>query len=113
MQRLGDLIQSAEGGDGRSHRVIADAGRHIGVALASLCNLVDPEVVVIGGELAQAGEILLAPMRHSLERSALQSTSGVPTLVGASLGEWAETRGAIISALSVGGAATSAISLPA
>ncbi len=71
MRRIGDLLQAAEAGDGSSRRVIADAGRHIGVAAASLCNLFDPELIVVGGELGLAGEILMAPMRHSLERSAL------------------------------------------
>ena len=99
MQRLGDLLQAAEAGDGSSRRVIADAGRHIGIAAASLCNLFDPELIVVGGELAQAGEILMAPMRHSLERSALASAGGLPEIVGASFGEWAETRGAIAIAL--------------
>jgi predicted NBD/HSP70 family sugar kinase len=99
MQRLGDLIQAAEAGDGSSRRVIADAGRHIGIAAASLCNLFDPELIVVGGELAQAGEILMAPMRHSLDRSALASANGLPEIVAASFGDWAETRGAIAIAL--------------
>ncbi|MGZ0710324.1 ROK family transcriptional regulator (plasmid) [Coraliomargarita sp. W4R53] len=99
MQRLSDLLQAAENGDGSSRRVIADAGRHIGIATASLCNLFDPELIIVGGELAAAGEILMAPMRHSLERTALASANGLPEIVGASFGEWAETRGAIAVAL--------------
>ena len=99
MNRISDLLQAAEDGDGSSRRVIADAGRHIGVAAASLCNLFDPELIVVGGELAQAGEILMAPMRHSLERAALPSADGLPEIVGAAFGEWSETRGAIAIAL--------------
>lgn len=99
MQRLGDLLQAAESGDGSARRVIADAGRHIGVAAASLCNLFDPELIIVGGELGLAGELLMAPMRHSLERTALASADGLPEIVEASFGEWAETRGAIATAL--------------
>ncbi|UYK40492.1 ROK family transcriptional regulator [Microbacterium terricola] len=99
MQRLGDLLTAAESGVGSAQRVIADAGRHIGIAAASLCNLFDPELIIVGGELAQAGEILMAPMRHALARSALAASSGLPEIVGASFGEWAETRGAIAMAL--------------
>jgi predicted NBD/HSP70 family sugar kinase len=73
--------------------------RHIGIAAASLCNLFDPELIVVGGELGEAGEILMAPMRHSLERTALASASGLPEIVGATFGGWAETRGAITIAL--------------
>jgi predicted NBD/HSP70 family sugar kinase len=99
MHRLGDLLHAAEAGDGSARRVIADAGRHIGIAAASLCNLFDPELIIVGGELGQAGEILMAPMRHSLERTALPSGAGLPEIVGASFGDWAETRGAIAIAL--------------
>jgi predicted NBD/HSP70 family sugar kinase len=99
MQRLRDLIQASDAGDGSSRRVIADAGRHIGIAAASLCNLFDPELIIVGGELGEAGEILMAPMRHSLERTALASATGLPEIVGASFGGWAETRGAITIAL--------------
>lgn len=107
MQRLGDLLQAAEDGDSSSRRVIADAGRHIGIAAASLCNLFDPQLIVVGGELAQAGEILIAPMRHALERAALSGPGGLPEIVESEFGEWSETRGAIAMALdhvSVGGA---------
>ena len=41
----------------------------------------------------------MAPMRHSLERSALAAVGGLPEIIGASFGEWAETRGAIAIAL--------------
>ena len=99
MHRLSDLLLAADEGDAAAQRVIADAGRHLGVAAASVCNLFDPERIVIGGELAGAGEILMAPMRHALERSALTSLTGLPGIVGASFGEWAETRGAIALAL--------------
>jgi predicted NBD/HSP70 family sugar kinase len=99
LPRLGDLIQAAEDGDSSARRVVADAGRHIGVAVASLCNLIDPELIVVGGELAQTGEILIAPMRHSLQRAALPSVDGLPEIVESSLGEWASTRGAIAVAL--------------
>jgi predicted NBD/HSP70 family sugar kinase len=99
MQRLRDLLVRADSGDASARRVIADAGRHIGIAAASLCNLFDPERLVIGGELAQAGEILLAPMRHALERSALAGMEGVPEIVQGELGERAELLGALALAI--------------
>lgn len=99
MQRLRDLLLRADNGDASAKRVIADAGRHIGIAAASLCNLFDPELLVIGGELAQAGETLLAPMRHALERSALASRDGVPEIVQGALGERAELLGCLALAI--------------
>ncbi len=99
MQRVRDLLLRAEGGDASARRVIADAGRHIGVAAASLCNLIDPERLVIGGELAQAGETLLAPLRHALERSALAGLGGIPEVVQGELGDRAELLGCLALAI--------------
>ena len=99
MQRIRDLLVRSDGGDASARRVIADAGRHIGIAAASLCNLFDPELLVIGGELAQAGEILLAPLRHALERSALAGSHGVPEVVPGALNDRAEVLGCLALAI--------------
>ena len=99
MQRVRDLLLRAEAGDASARRVIADAGRHIGTAAASLSNLFDPQLLVIGGELAQAGELLLAPLRHALERSALAGRDGVPEVVQSELGDRAELLGCLAFAI--------------
>jgi predicted NBD/HSP70 family sugar kinase len=82
-------------GDAHCIRAIADAGRHLGVAVAGVCNLLDPEHVVIGGELSKSGEILLGPLRHSMERSALWEPNDLPDVVQGQLGERASVMGAI------------------
>jgi predicted NBD/HSP70 family sugar kinase len=105
MQRLRDLLARADSGDASARRVIADAGRHIGIAAANLSNIVDPDVLVIGGELAGAGEILIAPLRHALERSALAGLDEGPRIVQGALGDRAELLGALalaIDSVSVG-----------
>ncbi len=99
MQRIRDLLVRAESGEPSARRAIADAGRHIGIAAASLCNLFDPERLIIGGELAQAGETLLAPLRHALERSALAGMGGFPEVVQGELGERAELLGCLALAI--------------
>ena len=111
MQRLRDLLARAETGDASARRVIADAGRHIGIAAANLCNLLDPDVLVVGGELATAGETLLAPLRHSLERSVLAGLNDSPRIVQGELGERAELVGALALAIdSIGVVGESAVS---
>jgi predicted NBD/HSP70 family sugar kinase len=65
---LPGLVQAAVGGDLGSLRVIGDAGRAVGVAAAMLCNVLNPRQIVLGGELAQAGELLLEPIRQVLHR---------------------------------------------
>lgn len=97
--KLHDVVIRALTGDARCIRAIADAGRHLGVAVAAVCNLLDPEHVVIGGELGRAGELLLGPLRHSMERSALWETAGLPDVVQGQLGERAALIGAILYAV--------------
>src|SRR4051812_23467732 len=60
---LREVIDRALDGDTGCRRVIADAGRTLGVTVAGLCNLLGPEVVIVGGDLARAGDLLLAPIR--------------------------------------------------
>ncbi|MDX6638798.1 MAG: hypothetical protein QOJ01_2309, partial [Solirubrobacterales bacterium] len=50
------LVDRALAGDAICARAIADSGRHIGVAAASLVNLLGPECIVVGGELSRAGD---------------------------------------------------------
>jgi predicted NBD/HSP70 family sugar kinase len=96
---LRGAITRAEAGDVGCRRVIADAGRHLGAAAADVCNLFDPELVVIGGELADAGELLLEPIRTVMAQRAVPSTAGPVQVVAAELGAAAEVRGALAIAL--------------
>jgi predicted NBD/HSP70 family sugar kinase len=76
-------------------RVLADAGSHIGVAIANLINLFNPRRIVVGGELAGAGETLLQPMRVAAERSAVQTAVEVVEIVPGVLGHRAEVLGGL------------------
>ncbi|MHB1234532.1 MAG: ROK family transcriptional regulator [Microbacteriaceae bacterium] len=97
--KLHDVVVRALTGDARCIRAIADAGKHLGSAVAAVCNLLDPEHVVIGGELGRAGELLLGPLRHSMERSVLWETGDLPDVVQGQLGERAALVGAILFAI--------------
>jgi predicted NBD/HSP70 family sugar kinase len=96
---LQEAIDAALAGDAGCRRVIADAGRHIGVALANLVNLMSPELIVVGGELAGAGEVLLEPMRAAVERYAIEAAASATQLVPAALGDRAEVLGAVALAV--------------
>ncbi|MCU1470231.1 MAG: family transcriptional regulator [Glaciihabitans sp.] len=98
-QKLTDVVVHAIAGDAICIRAIADAGRHIGIAAANVCNLLAPERIVVGGELARAGELLLGPMRHSLERSVVMESAKVADIVQGQLGDRAELSGAILYAI--------------
>jgi predicted NBD/HSP70 family sugar kinase len=66
----------------------------LGVAVAGACNLLAPERVIVGGELAQAGDLLLEPLRAGVRRSAIAAMRKLPVLAGV-LGERAEVLGAV------------------
>lgn len=66
-----EVITFALDGDPGCRRVLVDAGRKIGVVVAGVVNLLNPEVVCLGGQLAHAGEIVLEPIRESIERLAI------------------------------------------
>jgi predicted NBD/HSP70 family sugar kinase len=94
-----EMIELAKQGDRGSRRVIADGGRAVGRVLAAVCNLVNPEMVVVGGDLSAAGELLLAPLRDTLQRTALPMTTRDLTVVAGELGERASVLGALALAI--------------
>ena len=89
------LIGLACEGDPGCRRAIADAGRAVGRVLAGLVNLFNPGMVVIGGDLAEAGELLIAPMRESVQRFALPSATEELQIVPGALGDRANLLGAV------------------
>ena len=96
---LAEVIERAAAGDVRCRRAISDAGREIGVAVAGLCNLINPERVIIGGLLSRAGSILLQPLRESIRRHAVQAAAERVEVRAASFVERAELLGALALAL--------------
>jgi predicted NBD/HSP70 family sugar kinase len=91
---LHDVIERAQDGDHGCRLVIGDAGRAVGIAVAGACNLLGPELVVVGGELAQAGELLLEPLRAAVRRATIDAVRDV-RVIGGVLGERAEVLGAV------------------
>ena len=94
-----ELLDLSAAGDPGCRRVVEDAGRHIGVALANLCNLISPQRIVVGGELAGAGEALLQPMRESMARGAVPAAGQRAQVVPGELGDRASVLGAVALAL--------------
>jgi predicted NBD/HSP70 family sugar kinase len=96
---LAGMLERAAHGDGACRRVLADAGTAIGAAMATLCNLLNPERIVVGGDLAAAGDLLLEPARVALRRNAISSAAADVDVVPGVLGDRAEVLGAIALAL--------------
>jgi glucokinase len=92
------VTQLAMKGDPLATEVVADAGRHLGVALASLANIFDPDVFVIGGGVSAVGDLLLEPARQELRSRALPPMNKAPVKL-AELGPEAGMIGAAAMAL--------------
>lgn len=96
------FLELTANGDPAASRLIAEAGREIGVALAGLVNLVNPDCVIIGGDLSAAGELITEPVLESIRRYALASAAEQVTVVPGVLGERAELLGALALVLHAG-----------
>jgi predicted NBD/HSP70 family sugar kinase len=66
--------------------------------LAGLVNVLNPETIVVGGELAAAGEALLGPVRDAISRHAIRPAAADVEVVASELGDRAEVLGALILA---------------
>jgi predicted NBD/HSP70 family sugar kinase len=102
------IIAMARDGDPGGRRAIADAGRAVGRVVAGLCNLFNPEMVVVGGDLSTAGELLLDPLRESIERYALPAATEELEVVAGELGDRANLLGALALAIAQSGEAVAA-----
>lgn len=96
--RFTDLVALARGGDPGCRRVLADAGMHLGVAVAGLVNILNLEVIVLGGDLILAEEWVMGPMQESIERRALPSAAASVELRLSALGTDADLRGCFVAA---------------
>jgi glucokinase len=96
------LTEAALQGDPSARQSVAEMGTWLGIGLASLVAILDPEVIVVGGGAARAGDILLQPTRDSMMAALEGSAFRQPTpVVAASLGEDAGIVGAGLAAMEV------------
>jgi predicted NBD/HSP70 family sugar kinase len=77
VEPIRDLVRLAVAGDPDARHLVREAGRRIGEALASAVNLLNPEAVVVGGDLAEAYDTFVAGLRESVysQASALATRS--------------------------------------
>lgn len=96
--RLSDIVTAAQDGNVAALRVFEDAGLHLGWGLAALTNLLNPDLIVVGGDMAAAGDLLLDPARLGLRRHVLAAAAHTPIVTG-SLGDRASVMGALALAI--------------
>lgn len=94
-----EVLRRVEAGDPLCRRVLDQTGRHIGVAVVNLVNLLNPQRVIIGGELSSAGDVLLEPISYMVSHYAIPSAAERVEIVRSELGKRSEVVGAAMIAL--------------
>ena len=88
------VAKAAEAGDPVAKRIFAIVGEYIGIGLTSVINLLNPEKVIIGGGVAEAGDLLLDPIRKTIKERAMVVAGSAVEIVPAQLGNSAGVIGA-------------------
>lgn len=88
-----ELIQLARRGDPLANKILAEAAEHLGLALANLVSILNPEKIVIGGGMSAAGNLLLGPARQTMKRWAQPLAVKQVRIVRSQLGEQAALLG--------------------
>jgi predicted NBD/HSP70 family sugar kinase len=91
---ISSLIAAASEGDTLAIGIVEEAGGQLGIAVASLLNLLNPAIVVLGGTLTGAGDLLLAPIRDTVRRRSLWRSVAEARIVTSELGDTAIAIGA-------------------
>jgi predicted NBD/HSP70 family sugar kinase len=94
-----DVVELVRAGNPLATRLVREAGRHLGEVLAEAVNFFNPGVIVIGGDLGQVHEQLLAGVREVTFRRSLPLATGELNTVPSQLGDRAGVIGAAIMAL--------------
>jgi glucokinase len=90
------IVQAAEGADAVAIEILGDVGELLGIGVATLITLFSPDVVVIGGGVAGAGEWLLRPIREVVRQRCCVTPVERVRIVPATLGKDAGAVGAAL-----------------
>jgi len=94
-----DVAVLARKGDLVAQEIVAQAGECLGTALASLINIVNPGLIIVGGSVSQMGDLFLEPVRQAAMRRSLPVFSSAVRITAAFLGQRSSGIGAITQAL--------------
>ena len=90
------LVRLADEGDARAVEILAGIGRYLGAGIGSLVNIFNPDLVIVGGGFAAAGDFILDPAREIAAREGLAGAGKRARIVRAELGTAAGLIGAAL-----------------
>jgi glucokinase len=95
-------VVAAQSGDPTALAGFSQVGRYLGIGIANMITVIAPDRVVIGGGIAAAGDLLLAPIRDELARRVRMTSLAEVDVVTAELGTWAGAIGAAVHGAEAG-----------
>jgi glucokinase-like ROK family protein len=96
-----EVAEAARRGDLHAQEILRRAGTHIGIAIAGLINLFNPSVVIIGGGVAQVGDVLTVPIRQAVRERAMRASEQSVRITTGMLGRRSLLIGATVQAINV------------
>ena len=92
-----ELQKRAKKGEKNAQKIYKELGKNLGIGLANIVNLLEPEIIIIGGGIAEAGELIFNPARKEMKKRILSSLSKkFVKIKRAKLGEWSGVIGATL-----------------
>ena len=96
-----EVAEAARRGDLAAQEILHRSGTFIGIAVAGLINLVNPSVVIVGGGVAEVGDLLTAPIRKVVRERSLRAAEHAVKITTAMLGRRSTLIGAMVQATNI------------
>jgi predicted NBD/HSP70 family sugar kinase len=93
-ETLNELVDAALNGEPNAVESIRYTGQRLGIGVANMLNLFNPDTVVLGGGIARAGDLLVGALRETLEKSSLAASTSHADIRVSGLDEWGIAVGA-------------------
>lgn len=98
--KLGDIscklvYDTARKGDNLSKQIVDETGKYLGIGIANIVNIINPEMIILGGGVAKAGDLLFKPVRKYVREYAFSAATEGVKIVPAALGVNAGAVGAV------------------
>lgn len=93
------VFQLAKKADQVAQQVIEEVETYLAIALTNIIHLINPSVIILGGQVAQAGDLLILPLQAKVRELCLEAASKSVSIVQGQLGSEANIVGAITLAL--------------
>jgi glucokinase-like ROK family protein len=95
------VADAARKGDLVAQQIVSTSGAYLGLAIASMVNIFNPGMIVIGGGVSQMGDLLLDPIRQAVRDRSLLSAAKVVRVSSAILGRRSTSMGAVVQAINL------------